>query len=343
MLRIINMLLWFLVIPEFLGLAILRFNKKENISIVFSLIVGYLFEFMVYEIYAIPMTFLKMKFTTLSYFWIITIIVLFVISIKFNLDKIKSIIKDNLKELKKFPIVLSVIFVMIVGLQCFICFKYMHQNYDDSNFVAKATIAKDTNTLHKYNDIGEEYTSLPGRQLFSPFPFYTATMSLIMNLHPTIIARTIFPVVFIPLVYMVYYMIGNVLFKDNKKKTFTFLIILTVLYTFGSYTSRNIFTSLLYRIWQGKSILANLIIPFIWLIFMKYINKEEKYYYWIILFITLWGANLLSSMSLSVCCIEVGILSLIYTIRDKKISYLLKSLICMIPSITYGIIYLFFI
>ena len=44
MLRIINMLLWFLVIPEFLGLAILRFNKKENISIVFSLIIGYLFE-----------------------------------------------------------------------------------------------------------------------------------------------------------------------------------------------------------------------------------------------------------------------------------------------------------
>ena len=108
----------------------------------------------------------------------------------------------------------------------------MHEDYDDSSFIAKATIAKDTNTLYKYSDVGEEYKTPPTRQFFSPYPFYTATLSVVFDIHPAILARSIFPVVFIPLAYMVYIMIGNVLFKGDKKKTFTFLIILSVIYMY---------------------------------------------------------------------------------------------------------------
>ncbi len=340
MLKLLIATLWLLIIPEFLGLGILYFSKEDKKNMMLSIIIGYLLGFMIYEILAIPMTYMECTFNTLSYTWISIMIVLFLISVILIRHNLKEILISNFNAIKQMNKGLLAIFLILIVFQCYVGFTYMHEDYDDSNFIAKATIAKDTNTLHKYDDIGNEYASLPVRQVFSPFPFYTATISLIINIHPAILARTVFPVIFIPLAYIVYAMIANVLFKENKNQALIFLIILSFIYMFGAYSVYTNFVFLLYRVWQGKSILANIIIPFIWLIFLKYINKDEKFLYWFILFITLWGADLLSSMALCLATMVTGVLSLIYAIKDRKISYLFKTAICVLPSIAYGIMYL---
>lgn len=336
----VKLFFWLLLIPEFIGLLLLKISKKENKNMIFAWILGNIFGFMIFELLAIPMTFLKFKFTTLMTSWAIIEISIFIISLIKNNKNVKTIIKDNIMKIKTFPKLLFTLFAILLFIQCYIPFRYMHEDYDDSNFVAKAAISIDTNSLFKYDDIGNENSSFPTRQMFSPFQVYTATISRLVEIRPAIVARTIFPPVFIFMAYMVYAMIGDYLFKEDKEKTFVFLIVLSFIYMWGAYSLDTNFIFLLYRVWQGKAILSNIMLPFIWFIFLKYINKDSTIFSWLLLLITLWGADLLSSMALSLATLTTAILSLIWTIKDKKIGYLLKTALCFIPSIIYGIIFI---
>ncbi len=339
-LKLLACLLWFIIVPECVGLGLLNL-KKENKSMIFAIIIGYIFGFTIFQFLAIPMIFMHLKFTTLAYSWAIIMIILTIVSIIIVRKKIKEIFIENLNTLKEQPRVLIAIVVVIVLFQAFMAFKYMHEDHDDSNFVAKATIALDTNTLYEYGDTGKELEEIPARNGLSPYPIYTATISKLIGIHPAVVAHTIFPPVFIILAYLLYYLIGKALFKDDNKKAMTFLLILAILFMFGNYSRYTMFGRLLYRIWQGKSMIATIILPFILYLFLEYIGKKEDKFYWFILFITLWGSMLLSSMALYLPVLTSAILSLIFAIKDKKPRYILNLILCCIPSVIYGIIYLF--
>ena len=328
-------IIWLNIIPIIIGFGIFK-----NKSVAEALLLGLYFEFVIFEILAIPFTFFKLSFYNLRNTWLIIILLSTLLSLIINRKNLNDIYTNSIKEIKKFPKVLTGICILLVLFQAYMGFTYQHKDDDDSNFVAKAVIAYDTNTLFKYDDAGYELKKIPWRTGLSPFPWFTANIATLVKTHPTIVAHTIFPAVFVIIAYSLYYLIGKTLFDNDYKKTFTFLIILSFLYIFGNYTRYSIFVRLLTRLWQGKSILANISMPLIFYIFLKGIGTEKNNYYWFMLFIVLWGSVLLSSMALSLPIIVSGILTLLYMIKDKKISYILKYICCIMPCIGYGIIYL---
>ena len=267
---------WMFVIPVLLGLGILKLDKKGNKNVCLALILGIFAELLVFSCLAIPMTFLRCSFTLLKNSWAVIMLILSAVSIFFNRNNIKEIVKQNLDEVKSLPKVLTVIFLILLVVQCYFPFKYMHEDYDDSNFVAKAVIAVDTDTLFKYDDAGYEYTEFPTRTVLSQFPHYTGAIAVLSDIHPTVLAHTIFPVVFIVIAYSFFYVFGKSLFKNDIKKAMIFLNLLAVIYMFGDYSRYTNFVRLLYRTWQGKSLVANLTIPFIWYVFIEYIGKENS-------------------------------------------------------------------
>lgn len=331
---------WMFVIPIILGLGILKLDKKGNKNVCLALVLGLFVELLLFEILSIPMTFLKCTFTLLKNSWAVGIIILTAISIGINIKSFKEIVVQNFEEFKKLPKILTVIFIILLLIQCYVPFKYMHEDYDDSNFVAKATIAIDTNSLFVYDDAGNEYKEFPTRTVLSQFPHYTAVIGELSGTHPTIVAHTIFPVIFVVVAYAFYYVFGMTLFKKDQTKTLVFLNILSVVFIYGDYSRYTNFVRLLYRVWQGKSILANVTLPFIWYVFMEYIGKENSIFGWIALFIALGGSIALSSMALILPVITILVLMVIYAIKDKKIIYIVSILICCIPCVIVGVVYL---
>ena len=335
---LLKLLLYFLIIPLIIGLGILQFSKKENDNILLGIVIGYIYSFMTYELLAVPMIFSRASFSNLTSVWKLLMIVSLIMCFLLELRNIFKIIKNNIKRFKKAPKNLLIVLIILVGIQAFMGFAFMHEDYDDSNFVVKATVAYDTDTLYKYDDKGLEYEILPSRQVLSPFPIFTATTAKILNIHPAIVAHTVFPPVFIILAYIIYFLIGEALFKDDAKMKYIFTIILSFIYVFGAYSAWSNFVFLLYRVWQGKALIANIFIPFIWLLFLKYLHNDD--FYWFVLFITLWAADLTSSMGLFVPSIAVGVLSIIYGLTQKDKRYISRMLICFIPTLVYGLIYL---
>ena len=102
----------FFIIPIFLGLLILRFLEKEKNSILFAFIIGYIVEFAVLELVALPMIFMEKSYNTLLCIYSAIILFLTIISVILNFKKIKEIIKVNFKKLKKMPKLLSLLCIL---------------------------------------------------------------------------------------------------------------------------------------------------------------------------------------------------------------------------------------
>lgn len=337
---IVLVALWMFVIPCIIGLGVLKLDKKKNKNVFLAIVLGFFIELLVFEILSVPMTFKGKTFTALKNIWTIIILALATLSALINIRDYKEIFKKNFDGIKTIPKFLTITFIILLAIQCYIPFKYMHKDYDDSNFLAKATIAIDNDSLFVYDDAGNEYKEFPTRTVLSQFPHFTAIISVLCDIHPTILAHTIFPAVFIVMVYGFYYVLGMTLFKKDQNKTMIFLNILAVVFIYGSYSRYTNFVRILYRAWQGKSILANLTLPFIWYVFMECIGKENSKFGWFILFIALGGSIALSSMAFILPVITVLILMFIYAIKDKKIGYVIALILCAILCVLVISVYL---
>lgn len=342
------------VIPVLLGLLVLRlFLPKEKNNLVLAFIVGIISEFAICEFISVPMIHYGKSFTGLMKLYTIIVASLSIVSVIINFFNIKGIFKGIVSFFKEVPKILLVLTVILVTLQVYPLVKYMHEDGDDATYVATATTAIQTNTLYKYSAQtgSEKGEHLAARYRLGPFPLYIAIVSDLIKMHPAITAHTILPIVFIPLAYMIYAVFANKLFDGNKQKVFTFLLIMCILHIWGNYSVRTNFTFLLFRIWQGKAVLANIIIPAVWLMFIIAEENDFKFGSCVLLFITILGGVFTTTMGIALPPIVLMSLSLIYELSKVKyndlinkenlirIKNLVLCFICCLPAIVYGGIY----
>ena len=99
-LKILLSILVLFIIPELLGLLICRFIKKEKNNIIFAFVIGYLLEFAIGQILAVPMILYEVSFSVLFNTYVIIISVLSIISFLINVIRIKEIIKNIIQGIK---------------------------------------------------------------------------------------------------------------------------------------------------------------------------------------------------------------------------------------------------
>lgn len=346
-------LVLFLVVPLLLGFLILNFIEKEKNNSILAIVVGYLIEFAVCELLAVPMIFMQKSYNTLLCIYSLTIIILCMISIKINFRRGKEIFNESIENIKKLPKLLTIVCILLVCFQIYEFVFYTHIDDDDAFYVGTATTSIQTNSLYKYSATtgGETGEQNLLRYRLGPFSLYLAIISSIVKIHPAITAHVIMPVIFVPLVYLIYYLLGKEIFKENKDSALLFVIILSFLQIWGGYSVRTNFAFFLFRIWQGKALLANMILPAIWLLFIKADENNFDFQTCLLLFITVIAGNLTTTMGIGLIPIALMLLSLVYEISKinfknlKENNYLLpiknmaKCLACCMPSIVYGLIY----
>lgn len=350
------LLIFFLIVPVLLGLLVTRFFKKEKNDILFAIVIGYIIEFAICEIISILMIFMEKSYNALLLTYLSIITLLSIISFILNLKRIKEIIKVNFEEIKKLPKLLSVICILLISFQIYQYVFYTHIDDDDAFYVGTATTSIQTNSLYKYSSTtggtsGEQNLM---RYRLGPFPLYLAINSSILNTHPAIVAHVMFPIFFVPLVYIIYYLIGKHIFKENKESAILLVIFINILKIWGCYSIRTSQTFFLFRIWQGKAILASMILPLVWLLFMKANDNNFNFITCFLLFLTILAGNLTTTMGIGLTPITLMSLSLAYEISRinfknlKENNFLLsiknmfKSLVCCIPSIILGLVYIFY-
>ena len=143
-------ILSFIIVPILLGFLFIKFMKNEK-SIIFALVVGYIVELALCELIGVPMIFLKCTFTTFLYTYIGINLIICILSIILNFKDFKDILLSNIKSLKETPKILTIICIFLVCIQIYVFAFYSHLDWDDAFYVSSSVTTVQTNSLYKYD------------------------------------------------------------------------------------------------------------------------------------------------------------------------------------------------
>ena len=350
-LQIVFVLLWLVVLPVILGLPLLALqeNGQPKESLLFAYLYGILFMLAFFWALALPMILLKCSFLWLVVFWLVFLFGCGAASMIFLLWKKRwAGIREKLKasllfiwEKKNLMLCLAVIGILFQTVMLTV---FSHVDDDDSFYVATAVTTWSEHSMYVIDPYtGRLYSHFPWRYFTSPFPVFVAAISQITGLHPAIMAHTILPILLIPLAYLLYWVFFGALFgEEDMERRSWFLLFLCLMVFFGAKSVYSMPAFLTFRIWQGKAILASILIPFAFTLGRVFLNRNLGKKEIFLLLLLSMGAALVSSMGVVLMPIVYGVIFLPEAVRQKKISVLFKAVLACLPCMINGGVYLWF-
>ena len=134
-LETILIIYWLVIIPEIIGLLLTKYLKEEKNNVVSAFVIGHLSIFAICQLLSVPMILIHAKFTTLLYTYITVIILISIISLIINKNRLKEITVQTYNYIKTMPKILTIILIILIGLQSGMLVKYAHIDDDDSFYV----------------------------------------------------------------------------------------------------------------------------------------------------------------------------------------------------------------
>ena len=237
------------------------------------------------------------------------------------------------------------LFLASVGYQMYMAFAYASFDGDDAYYVVQSVLADQTGVLNRIRPYTGLSTDLDIRHALATLPLWIAYVARMTGIHATIVAHTLLPLIFIPLTYYVFVQIGRKLFSDGSVKLPIFLTLVSIMQIWGNISIYTNETFFLTRTWQGKSVLANLILLVeLWLMLElcareKNGERQEEtgsqLPYWLLLAVNHIAAAMMTSMGAFLTAMLFSITALVAAIRYRRWSILWKTALCCIPNVIY--------
>lgn len=352
---IINILILFLiltVVPFGAGLVPAFFlrRKKKRLSMVY--IMGIVELMALFQLVAIPVIIFKpdgfglivILYTILASLTVVAGITLLIVDIRINGNPFKGRHKSGIAFTKE-EVVLWIIAIGLILFQMVMSLFTQSFDGDDAYYVVESLLSVETGTLYSIKPYTGLTTSMDLRHALASVPIWIAYLSKISGIHPTIIAHSFLGLILIPLLYMIYYQCGLILFRKERKKLPIFLIFVSIMYIFGNVSIYTNATFMMTRTWQGKSMLANMVILTItWLMLAIYdtenIEREMRLGYWITLMLINIVAAMCSTASVLLAAAFIGGSGLILTVYKRDMQVILRLLVTCVPLVAYGAMYM---
>ena len=307
------------------------------------LIFGTIAFWAVFYLISIPLIFMKCSMDTLTWLMCgITFFFLIVMLILFKKEKL--VLKTNWKKLNvsKTELLMLLAFLLLMFKQIYGYVVLQHTDADDAEFVVFATSAVQNNELLSVNPYTgtEIWDSLFIKRGMNPFPLLIAFYSKISDIHPAIMSHTVMPVALLLLVYMICWMIGGKIFKTREERVL-FIVLIALLHTYGAaseYTNSSFF---LLRLWQGKAVLAALVMPLVLYGCLNYSKEKRRESIAFLVMLGLAG-TLTSAISYVVIPIEIMAFFVALAIRDRRFFIIIDGLVSCTPSLLCGSVFFVF-
>lgn len=143
-----------------------------------------------------------------------------------------------------------------------------------------------------------------------------------------------------------YALIGRALFQYDMEKTGYFLLLLSGLHLFAAYSERTSGLFLLIRLWQGKAILAGILLPMLLYMAIRMFWQKEDCGVrqtvpdWVFISALMCACCMVSSMGIMLGAIMLGLLGLLAAWRHKSLRILVLAAVCCLPNLFCAGIYL---
>lgn len=331
--------IWLFLIPAVSGVIWVR--KKKNYTLGESFLAGIVFMFALAEVLILPAIYRKMSLHFVTLFFA-SIMGIFAVCGLWELQKDgKTHISRMKRELPQVSVWMWIAVAAIL-VQIAIAVVYAHMDADDSFYVATATTSVQTDSVFQFNPYsGVEYKTLPRRYVLSPFPVLLAVLSQLSGgIHPAVMAHTIYPAVFFVAAYLVYHQLGKMWFPEKKREQGIFLLFCAVLIWFSGFSVYTAGNFQLVRIWQGKAVLASVILPFLLYLGFEIMLEEQPQYSKFLMLFAAVAACHVSSMGIMLAPLTLGVFSLLSLWKFRNVRCIGSAFLYMLPSLILGTVYL---
>lgn len=333
------------VVPAILGLGF--FNKKSEASLSLCLVEGYIFFFAVFQVVAVPFiikekTLTEMLSVMLPVFGIIMAISVFFFVLNLVLTKKQGFVSERkVYFLSASEIIYLGLFLALVFFQVYKALFYVYADGDDAFYIATAQVADQSDLMYLRNPYVGDSMGLNFRYILSPFPMLTASVARLTHLKSATVAHIFLSPILILVTYLIYYEISKLLFKEDREKRYMFLFLLAIFVIFGNYSTSTAETFLLTRSRQGKEALANIILPFLFLMFLRIAEdiKKLKFTHICILVLTMLAAALTSVFANILAPLMLGLFVLYAIFRKAGYKNVILLSLPVIPNILFLLMY----
>lgn len=312
-------------------------GSEEGMSIQHLLISGFIIYFFLFEFFAFPMMILKLPLNILSAVWGVTVAVLvLLVCLKFGKRWIQ-VWKKRKKQGHSFSFYLM---LLLIGLQCVFVALWSDNSADAAYYVANVSANVATNTINIYEPFtGVQMDRFYTRYLFGMYPVHNSVVCQLTGIHPLLYTKTVMSVVTVLLSYTVYAQIGRKLFSGCRENVWKFLCFLSVIQFFFHTVYSNA-SFLLMRGYEGKAILANVVLPFVLYLDLCLYDDIQNKRIWLMVFCAGIAGVDISMSALSIVPVAVTAVCISVIIARRAWRCLKYYIVCVLPSVGFIIVYL---
>lgn len=223
---------------------------------------------------------------------------------------------------------------------CFLAY----EEGDDAYYVAVSVTSSCSDTMYSRSAYTGLATGLDVRHGLSPMPVWVAFLARVSGIHAVTLAQVLLPVVLILMSYAIFYMIGAALFRGAPRKVLLFLLLIECLVLFGGYSVYTAENFLLVRTAQGKAVLAEIVIPFLFLLLLSWLEELEagmktRAGHWVLLALVTAAGCLCSLQGALLACLLLGIVGACMTASYRKWQLLLPMAGCCLVPVCNVVLY----
>lgn len=216
---------------------------------------------------------------------------------------------------------------------------------DDAYYVSQSVTAWQSGSMYSTNPYNGRAAAVDLRHAMATFTMWIAYVSRICGIHPAVMAHTVLPLLFVPMVLLTSAEIGALLLDGKRDILPVFVIFAEIMILFGRvsiYTAESFLTA---RIWQGKALAAGLLIPSVFLAYILLYREDDKVYRreeWILLAVINATAGIFSSLAVELVSVLIFTGGVLLGLKERKLRTFMLSAVCCLPGIIYMVIYLYF-
>lgn len=310
---------------------------------------GWFVSFFTFELTAVPFILLERSFTSLVIAYTVLIIVLLAYSVWVSRHVWGDFVK-NIRASRTQPLLVKagwLLVYLLIGLQLFMAVFYEYYDGDDAYYIATSVLTDTFDTMYLRDAYTGYIYSLDTRHALSPTPIYQAWLSRLSGIHPAVIAHSVLSVAWLVLMYCIYGQIGNKLLPVTRKEGRTksnfrpvFLILIAVWFAFGNISLYTAETFAMTRTWQGKGMMAGMVLPALFLCLICLSQEKVSLGIWMLYECVLVTAVFATSIAFMLIPTMVGISAVLIGIRKKSVRAGAKVFACCVPCLLLAVCYL---
>ena len=330
------------VLPFCMGMLPVRYMKEEHKSFGMVWLSGWMMMFAVFEVLVVPFIVREASFSMAIQCYTVVIGILAVLFLFLGRSTVPACLR-KWKEARPDwgqAMIMFLVLTLII-LQLIFAFYMQYLDGDDSFFVATSLTSQHTDTMYRFTPYYGANGGLDIRHALSPEQIFMAWLSEVSGIHVTIICHSYISILFLILMYCIYGQVGSQLFPLQRKNRWLFLLFLNIWYLFGNVSIYAAESFAYTRTWQGKAMFPNLMVPllFLWLLYMA--KNEMDVGEWSMLFVIILCTVFTTSTGIFTVPILLLLAAVIMAVVKKRAFLILQKGACLVPSLFFGLLYLF--